>query len=78
VLGLIHGFVLGAIPDLTTLPQLAVTIAAFPVAVFVGWALTKVVEEPITAYGRSWKWSEQRRERVAAEPARCPATLAVG
>ena len=22
----------------------------------VAWVLTKVVEEPITAYGRSWKW----------------------
>jgi peptidoglycan/LPS O-acetylase OafA/YrhL len=60
VLGLLHGLLLGQKPDLTNLPQLAVTIAAVPVAVFVGWALTKLVEEPITTYGRSWKWNEER------------------
>jgi peptidoglycan/LPS O-acetylase OafA/YrhL len=58
VLGLMHGLLLGSKPDLTSLSQLEVTIAALPVATFVGWMLTKLVEEPITAYGRSWKWSE--------------------
>jgi peptidoglycan/LPS O-acetylase OafA/YrhL len=64
VLGLMHGVLLGQKPDLTSPRQLLVTLAALPVATFVGWALTKLVEEPITAYGRSWKWSEKRSARA--------------
>jgi peptidoglycan/LPS O-acetylase OafA/YrhL len=63
VLGLMHGFLLGTPPDLATAPQLLVTLAALPVAVLMGWALTKIVEEPITAYGRSWKWGEARAKQ---------------
>lgn len=59
VLGLLHGFVFGKVPDVASIPQIALTIAALPIAVFVGWVLTKIFEEPITAWGRSWKWSEQ-------------------
>jgi peptidoglycan/LPS O-acetylase OafA/YrhL len=58
VLVLMHHAVLGASPDLATWAQLAVTLAALPVVVLGGWLLTKVVEEPITAYGRSFRWSE--------------------
>lgn len=61
VLGLMHGLLLGSRPDLTTPAQWAVTLAALPIAVLVGWIGTKIVEEPITAYGRSWKWSKQKR-----------------
>ena len=64
VLGLMHGLVLGTRPDLTGLAQLVVTVAALAAATLVGWTLTKLVEEPITAYGRSWKWSEQRSARM--------------
>ena len=67
VLGLMHGLILGTQPDLATPAQWAVTLAALPVAVLVGWIGTKIVEEPITAYGRSWKWSRQTR-RPAARP----------
>ena len=41
--------------------QLAVTLASLPLAVFVGWIGTRLVERPITTYGRSWSWSAQRR-----------------
>ena len=61
VVGLMHGLILGSRPDLTTPAQWAVTLAALPVAVLVGWIGTKLVEEPITAYGRSWKWSKETR-----------------
>jgi peptidoglycan/LPS O-acetylase OafA/YrhL len=64
VLGLLHGYLLGSRPDLVTAEQWAVTLVAFPLAILVGWILTKVVEEPITAYGRSWKWGEKRPARV--------------
>ena len=66
VLGLMHGLILGGQPDIATPAQLAVTLAALPVAVLVGWIGTLVVEQPITAYGRSWTWSKERRP--VAEP----------
>lgn len=60
VLGLMHGLILGAKPSLGTTSQWLVTLAACPVAVFIGWAMTSVIEAPLTAYGRSWKWSGKR------------------
>jgi peptidoglycan/LPS O-acetylase OafA/YrhL len=57
VLGLIHGVALGEKPDLALWSQMALSVAALPIVVFGGWLLTKVVEEPITAYGRSFRWS---------------------
>jgi peptidoglycan/LPS O-acetylase OafA/YrhL len=64
VLGLMHGLLLGGRPDLASPAQIAVTLAALPVAVLVGWIGTKLVEEPITAYGRSWMWSKEERPRT--------------
>jgi peptidoglycan/LPS O-acetylase OafA/YrhL len=59
VLGLMHGLVLGATPDVATPAQWAVTAAALPVCVVIGWLLTRLVEAPISAYGRTWRWSER-------------------
>jgi peptidoglycan/LPS O-acetylase OafA/YrhL len=56
VLGLMHGFILDAQPDTGTLAQTVVTIAALPVAIAVGWLMTRTLEEPITAWGRSFRW----------------------
>lgn len=67
ILGLMHGFILDAEPDLANATQLAVTLAAVPICVSVSWILTKLVEEPITVFGRSFKWSERARA-VPAEP----------
>jgi peptidoglycan/LPS O-acetylase OafA/YrhL len=61
VLGLMHGAFLGTKPDIATPAQLLVTCAALPVAVLVGWVLTRLVEAPLTAYGRTWKWSKTTR-----------------
>ena len=66
VLGLFHGLILGTKPALGAWQQWAVTIAALPLCVLVGWALTRLVEEPITAYGRSWKWSDARRKTAGS------------
>jgi peptidoglycan/LPS O-acetylase OafA/YrhL len=57
VLGLMHGLILGAKPSLGSVDQWLVTLAGLFVAVGVGWALTTLIEAPLTAYGRSWKWS---------------------
>jgi peptidoglycan/LPS O-acetylase OafA/YrhL len=60
VLGLMHGVILGTRPDLGTPAQYAVTVAALPVTVLVGWVVTRLVEAPISAYGRSFKWRMDR------------------
>jgi peptidoglycan/LPS O-acetylase OafA/YrhL len=66
VLGLMHGILLGATPDIATWTQIAVTVAALPIAVLVGWVLYRAVEEPGLNYGRRWAWSKERRS--GAEP----------
>jgi peptidoglycan/LPS O-acetylase OafA/YrhL len=76
VLGLMHGLLLGSRPDIATPQQWAVTFAALPVTVLVAWALTVLVERPLTEYGRSWKWSGRPRgsaATVVAVPALAPA-----
>ncbi len=64
VLGLMHGLILGGQPALTNPGQWMVTLAATPVCVLVGWTMTKLIEEPLTRYGRSWKWSAEPRGKV--------------
>jgi peptidoglycan/LPS O-acetylase OafA/YrhL len=61
VLGLMHGLILDAKPDIATPAQFAVTVAALLVSTLVGWLLTLYVEHPITSYGRTWKWSKELR-----------------
>ena len=56
VLGLMHGLLLGARPDIGTPVQLAVTALCVPVALGVAWASAKWIEEPMIAYGKTWKW----------------------
>lgn len=60
VLGLMHGLVLGTKPDIGTPAQWGVTVAALPVCVAVGWLLTRLVEAPVSAYGRTWRWQDPR------------------
>ncbi|MGB3041575.1 MAG: acyltransferase [Xanthobacteraceae bacterium] len=59
VLGVLHGVILHAKPELGTIEQWFITLAAVPVAVGLGWAMTVVIEAPLTTYGRSWKWGEK-------------------
>lgn len=61
VLGLMHGLILGRRPALESPAQWAVSLAALPVCVLVGWGMTKLIEEPLTRHGRSWRWSEAQR-----------------
>jgi peptidoglycan/LPS O-acetylase OafA/YrhL len=64
VLASVHGLLLGTVPDIATPAQFAVTLVALPVTVAVGWLLTRFVEMPISAYGRSWKWQESAAKSV--------------
>lgn len=59
ILGLMHGLILGTKPALITPAQWMVTFAALPICVLVGWGMTKLIEEPLTRYGRTWRWSPQ-------------------
>ncbi len=56
VLGLMHGFLLGAEPDFHTPAQIAVTAAAVAVTVALSWLTTRLLEEPMTALGRTIRW----------------------
>jgi peptidoglycan/LPS O-acetylase OafA/YrhL len=58
VLGLMHGFILGAKPGLQSPAQWAVTVAALPVSLIVGWGMTRLIEVPLTRYGRHWRWGD--------------------
>jgi peptidoglycan/LPS O-acetylase OafA/YrhL len=60
ILWLAHGLALGVKPTLSTGEGLVVTVLAIPVCIAVSRLLTRFVEEPITAYGRSFAWSEKR------------------
>ena len=64
-----HGLILGTRPDIATLPQLLVTLAALPVATLVGWLLYKVIEEPCMHYAMRWTWS---RDAKSGTPAPSP------
>lgn len=56
VLSLMHGLILDGLPDMATPAQVLVTLAALPVAIAAGWALTRLLEQPITNWGRSFRW----------------------
>ena len=66
ILGLTHGLILGAQPDLATPSQWLVTAATLPVCLLVGWGMTRLIEEPLTRYGRTWRWGAQSKRRATA------------
>jgi peptidoglycan/LPS O-acetylase OafA/YrhL len=70
VLGLMHNLLLGTAPDVGTPAQIAVTIASIPVTVAVSWLVTRLVEEPITNFGRTFKWSAELRSGNHGRPQR--------
>ncbi len=65
VLGLMHGVLLGARPDLASWEQFGVSLLTLPVAVGVAWVLYKIAEEPGLNYGRRWTWSKALRQPKA-------------
>jgi len=60
VLALAHGLILDSKPTLGSAAGWFVTLVALVAATGVGWLLTTLIEAPLTAYGRSWKWSSHR------------------
>lgn len=76
ILWLMHGLILGTQPALGSAAQWAVTVLSLPLVAGTGWVLTRLVEEPITAYGRSWKWSDGRAQTPQSGAASTPAQSA--
>jgi peptidoglycan/LPS O-acetylase OafA/YrhL len=65
VLCLLHGLLLNDTPALHNTAQILVTLVALPVAIGIGYILTRLFEEPLTAWGRSFKWSTKTVVRPA-------------
>ena len=57
VLGLMHGMLLGAMPDMATLEQSVVTLAAMPVTLLAAWIVNRTIEQPMIAVGRRWSFA---------------------
>ncbi len=64
VAGVIHHLMTGAEPGISTPLQWAATILATVATILLGRGLTRLVEEPLTAFGRSFSWT-----KVEAQPA---------
>lgn len=58
VLGLMHGLILGARPDIATPVQIVVTVLAIPAALALVWVVNRLIEQPMIAYGRTWKFAK--------------------
>lgn len=67
VLGLMHGLILHAKPALGSVEQWLVTFGALGVAVALAWAMTTLIEAPLTAYGRSWTWGAVKPSRTSLQ-----------
>jgi peptidoglycan/LPS O-acetylase OafA/YrhL len=65
ILGVMHGLILGTRPDLATPAQWVVTILSLPISFVAGWGMTRFIEEPLTSYGRSFRWSSESRMQKA-------------
>ena len=66
VLWFLHCGLRGASPSLATLPGLMTTLACIPVTFAAAHLLTRFVEAPITAFGRSFAWGPPRADRAAS------------
>lgn len=67
VLGLLHGLLLHAEPDIGTWAQLAVTLAAVPASIAVAWVSWRLVEMPFQQLGQQWSWNGGERNVPRAE-----------
>jgi peptidoglycan/LPS O-acetylase OafA/YrhL len=52
VAGAMHGLILGGRPDIGSLPELAVTVAATAASIGIAWISWKFMEAPLLRFGR--------------------------
>lgn len=58
VAGIVHHLVTGAAPGITTPLQWLATLLATVATLVLGRLLTRLVEEPLTAFGRRFSWDK--------------------
>jgi peptidoglycan/LPS O-acetylase OafA/YrhL len=56
VAGIMHGLILGAVPDVATVPQFAVTVAALFAAIGLAWGSWRLIEAPLLRAAREWRY----------------------
>jgi peptidoglycan/LPS O-acetylase OafA/YrhL len=61
VAGILHGLILGTLPDIGTVPQIAVTIGAFAVSVGLAYLSWTYFESPLIRLGHHWRYRASRR-----------------
>jgi len=61
IAGIMHGFILGARPDIATASQILVTFAAMFTSVGVASISWVLLEQPLLRIGRRWKYRSQTR-----------------
>ncbi|KPF67555.1 hypothetical protein IP69_12625 [Bosea sp. AAP35] len=66
VAGLVHHAMTGSGPGITTPLQWAATLIATAVTILLGRGLTRLVEEPLTAFGRTFVWAKVEAQPVKA------------
>jgi peptidoglycan/LPS O-acetylase OafA/YrhL len=57
VAGAMHGLILGGRPDIGSLPQLAVTVAALTASVGIAWTSWNFIEAPLVRIGWGWRYN---------------------
>jgi len=66
IAGLLHGFVLGARPDVATPGQILVTLGALALSVAVAALSWKFLESPLIEFGHRWRYDRVRSPTVRA------------
>jgi len=60
VLGLMHGILLAGKPDIATVAQVIVTLAAVPATIGTAWIVHRTIEQPMIEWGRKWSFASKR------------------
>src|SRR4029077_758958 len=68
IAGLLHGFVLGARPDVATPEQILVTLGALALSVAVAALSWKFLERPLIEFGHRWRYDREPPAAVSATP----------
>jgi peptidoglycan/LPS O-acetylase OafA/YrhL len=55
--GFLHGYLLGKSPDISSIPQILVTLLALVVSIFIAWISWRVFESRLVAFGHRWQYN---------------------
>jgi peptidoglycan/LPS O-acetylase OafA/YrhL len=68
IAGLLHGFVLGARPDVGTPAQILVTLVALGLSFGVAALSWRFMERPLIQFGHRWRYERERLPAVRTMP----------